>query len=310
MSAGTALITGVTGFLGRYTARHFVKEGWTVFGTGTRTPENAPQELLSGYEPLVMPSPAVEAMLARVKPDVCVHCAGRASVALSLEDPEADFRTGVVATFELLNALRRQAPACRFIFVSSAAVYGNPVVLPVGESARLSPISPYGFHKALSEALCAEFFKVYRQPAAIARIFSAYGPGLRRQVVWDICRKVLSGGEVKLRGTGRESRDFIHGQDIARAFYLIATAGRCESEQYNVACGVETSISELAQLVLRQAGREARIEFDGHASAGDPLNWRADITRLAALGFRPQVALEDGVAQMVHWVREQFGAGL
>src|SRR5438552_189686 len=77
-------------------------------------------------------------------------------------------------------------------------------------------LSPYGYHKRQAELICEEFSRVYALPTAVARIFSAYGPGLRRQVVWDICEKALATGKLELRGTGAESRDFIHAADIAR----------------------------------------------------------------------------------------------
>ena len=181
------LVIGVSGFIGRYVAHHFSQQGWKVLGLDTRPPENAPQQDLSGYHQVILPSDDLKGLVKLLHPDVCIHCAGRASVANSLEDPLADFQAHVEVTFNLLNAMRLEAPRCRVIFLSSAAVYGNPASLPIGEDHDLRPVSPYGFHKLMGEKLCAEFSEVYGVPTAIARIFSAYGAGLRRQVIADLC---------------------------------------------------------------------------------------------------------------------------
>jgi len=204
------LITGVAGFIGRYVARHFSSQGWSVIGIGTSPPENAPLANLTKYFCLKLPSSDLNEILQKHPPLICIHCAGRASVGLSISEPSLDFYTNSVITFELLNAIRLHASNCKLIFLSSAAVYGNPQLLPVSETQTVAPISPYGFHKLMCEQMCLEFTKVYGLQTASLRIFSAYGPGLRRQVVWDICQKAITQGSLLLQGTGQESRDFIH----------------------------------------------------------------------------------------------------
>ncbi|NJL53240.1 MAG: NAD-dependent epimerase/dehydratase family protein, partial [Hydrococcus sp. SU_1_0] len=121
-----ALITGVTGFLGRYIARQFTQAGWSIVGIGTRPPENALDKNLSHYYQLVLPSPDLEAIVQQLQPQVCIHCAGRASVELSVGDPASDFHASVSMTFQLLDTLRLHAPNCHLIYLSSAAVYGSP----------------------------------------------------------------------------------------------------------------------------------------------------------------------------------------
>jgi UDP-glucose 4-epimerase len=295
----TALITGVAGFLGRYAAREFQRDGWRVVGLDDVPPENAPRGV--EFQRMHLPAPELATLLANTTPDVCIHAAGRASVAFSLSEPAADFRDGVMLTFELLDALRRHAPRCRFILLSSAAVYGNPATLPILETHATQPLSPYGWHKRQSELVVEEFARIYAQPALAVRIFSAYGPGLRRQVVWDICERTLATGRLTLRGTGEESRDFIHGADVARALVLLAERAPAEGEIYNLAAGRETTIRELATSLLSHLGSTSQPEFDGQATPGDPRNWRADITRLARLGYVPATTLEDGLRSVAAW---------
>lgn len=295
----TVLITGVAGFLGRYIAREFLRAGWRVLGLDDVAPENAPHGI--EFIRMRLPDGALDALLASAEPSVCIHAAGRASVAMSLQDPAADFRDGVVLTFSLLDALRRYAPLCRFVLLSSAAVYGNPTTLPVLETHHVAPLSPYGWHKRQCELLLKEFHRVYALPSLAVRIFSAYGPGLRRQVVWDICERALTTGKLVLRGTGAESRDFIHAADVARALVHLVEHAPAEAEIYNVASGIETTIRELAAALIAHLGLTLVPEFDGQQTPGDPRNWRADISRLQALGFIPVTPLDDGLRDVVAW---------
>ena len=307
MSASqTVLITGAAGFLGRYIARQFAGEGWRVLALDDVPPENAPAGPAVHYTRMHLPSAELASLLTRERPTVCVHCAGRASVPFSMSDPAADFRDNTVLTFEVLEALRQAAPACRFLFLSSAAVYGNPETLPVSETHRCAPLSPYGYHKRVCELLCEEYSRIYSLKTAVVRIFSAYGAGLRRQVVWDICAKALTAPALQLRGTGRESRDFIHASDIARAVLLLGVGAECDGEVYNLATGCETTVAELADTLVELLGMNVRATFDGVQAAGDPLHWRADISRLKALGFAPRVTLPEGLRTFATWAAAEL----
>lgn len=300
------LVTGAAGFIGRYVVRHFMEQGWTVIGIDNSPPENAPLANLTVYHQLQLPDSRLNAILQETPPQVLIHCAGRASVGLSVKEPGADFYGNTVLTFELLNSLRLYAPQCRFILLSSAAVYGNPASIPISESQVTAPISPYGFHKLQCEQICLEFTKLFQVPTASVRIFSAYGPGLRRQVLWDICQKAIAHDSVLLQGTGEESRDLIHALDIAKALLKIANTAAMEGEAYNLAAAREVTIAELAGLVLEALEYEGKLEFDGKVPTGNPLNWKADISKLQALGFTPSVKLERGVRTFANWCRAEL----
>jgi len=300
------VITGVAGFIGRYVARYFKQEGWSVVGVDNSPPENAPLASMSAYHRMRLPDSQFGTLLQQLQPQVCIHCAGRASVGLSITDPSADFYGNTVATFEVLNALRLYAPTCRFVFLSSAAVYGNPALMPVSETQPVAPLSPYGFHKAQGEQFCLEFAKVYGLSTASVRIFSAYGPGLRRQVIWDICQKAITNPSLSLQGTGRESRDFIHALDIAKALGVVASQAPMVGETYNLSTGREVTILELTNLVLEALEVDCIPEFDGVIPDGTPLNWQADIYKLKALGFTPTVPFDRGVKTFANWCRAEL----
>jgi len=303
-----ALVIGAPGFIGRFICKEFARAGYAVVGVGLESPENASLERLEHYYSLVLPTDGKE--LAKIveehKPVVCIHSAGSASVPLSMKDPREDFRAGVDVTFELLDSLRTHSPLTRFVFLSSAAVYGNPTQRPISETSLLHPISPYGYHKRISEELCQEFTQVFSVPTTIVRIFSAYGPGLRRQVVWDLAGKMLRGERVVLQGTGNESRDFIHVKDISRAVLCLSEKAKFQAETYNLASGQETRISELAELLLELIKPVSPLEYDGIVPDGVPQNWCADISRLEKLGFSPSIELKDGLRQFVSWFRSGY----
>lgn len=306
--ARTVVITGVAGFLGRYVARQFASEGWRIVGIDDSAAENVALGEEAAYYRMRLPDPALVEVLQHERPQALIHCAGRASVPLSMEQPAADFRGNTALTFEILDALRQYASGCRFLLLSSAAVYGNPAALPVSEDHPVQPLSPYGYHKRQCELLCEEFSRIYGMKTASVRIFSAYGPGLRRQVVWDICQKILGTRELKLHGTGSESRDFIHAADVARALGTIVERADCEGEIYNLASGRETTIAELAGLLLAELDGAITPVFDGKVRAGDPCNWRADVSRLQALGFAPKIPLEQGIRSVATWASAELAS--
>jgi len=251
--------------------------------------------------PLSVEAPQFKALLAR-QPYALVHAAGSASVADSVREPHEDFRSSVALFEEVIDAVRRLSPGTRVLLLSSAAVYGNPTHLPIDESAPTAPVSPYGHHKLLSEQLGRMYQTFYDVPFCSIRIFSAYGKELRRQVVFDVAQKLRSaraGETVVLRGTGRESRDFIHGEDVARAVLCVLDGAAFAGESYNVASGQATRIEELASSIRDQLRSDATVEFDGIVRSGDVLYWQANVSKLRGLGFRPQWTLQAGIRDML-----------
>jgi UDP-glucose 4-epimerase len=236
-----------------------------------------------------------------LRPDVIVHCAGNANVSISVSDPGFDFRAGVSLLHRLLFGVRDAGVKPSVVFFSSAAVYGNPAALPITEDAKAQPISPYGLHKRQCEELCEYFHRVEGIPTVVARIFSAYGAGLRKQLFWDLSNKILKGTDVQLFGTGEETRDFIHADDVVQAVQLLASAQT--GGIYNLASGEELSIRAVASILAKGLGKDpAILSFNGQEKEGDPKNWRADVTRLKAIGYQKTVTIENGLNGYAEWV--------
>lgn len=304
------LITGASGFIGAALARRLTERGCEVFGIGSR-PGGALAGDLAAYEVLRLPAPELPERVREWRPEIVFHGAGSADPMGSIADPKRDFDAGPPVVADVLEAVRRSGIESHFVFLSSAAVYGEPESLPVEEGATPNPASPYGCHKWMGELLCRQYAERYGIRATAARIFSAYGPGLRRQVVWDAIGKLAAGEGPAFRGTGEETRDFLFIDDLVEALVRIGGSADPGFRVCNVASGTGTSIAELVAAVARALGRDPGTwRFEGEVPAGAPRHWRADVARLAAMGFAPRVSLEEGVARTVEWWRkEEKGSG-
>lgn len=297
----SVLITGCNGFLGGLLSSHFAAAGHDCYGIGTVSPGNAPSHALKAYRQCRLPSDTIGAWVAELRPRLLIHAAGRSSVPLSVEDPAADFAAGPPVVFQLLEAIRRHSAETAFVMLSSAAVYGNPAQMPISEGCRPAPISPYGFHKLQAEWIVREFAEVYGLRAASARIFSAYGPGLRRQFLWDFCRKARSSPVVELQGSGGETRDFVYGTDVCEAVSCISDKAPLAGEVVNICSGEQTSIAELAELLASRFADRPEVRFSGSRPDGVPLQWQGDASALQSLGYRARVPLAEGVRRTVEW---------
>ena len=290
------LITGAAGFIGSKLEELFLLRGYDVIGWDRINTKNIVSIDMTDEI-------AVKEMLDQSKPDLVIHCAGSADVGKSVKYPEMDFIGNVSLTHNLLFSLHKlQMNNTKFVFLSSASVYGNPKTLPITEDMPLNPLSPYALHKVMCEDICRYFYDNYNMEIKIARIFSAYGAGLRKQIFWDMYQKAERTGRLEMFGSGKESRDYIHVNDVIQSLYLIATKDS-DNMIFNVANGEETTIRKATELFADYAGIDReKIIFSGHVREGDPINWRADISRIQALGYKKSIDLEDGIKDYVHWV--------
>jgi len=304
------LVTGAGGFLGSHICAYFGQVGHSIAALDKFSPAHVSPEIylnLSGFFEISLPDNTLVTILRQFQPSLLIHCAGSASVPYSMQEPHEDFRQSAGVTSFVIEMLRKHMPACHFVFLSSAAVYGNPGTLPVREETPCKPISPYGFHKNICELLCEEYASLHGIKSSVLRIFSAYGERLHKQVIFDLCRKFTdpSRGTVEVYGTGDETRDFIHARDIAQSVERIHNSG--SGGVLNIASGKQTRISEIADMVKDCFRSEKNIVYSGSARPGDPLYWQADISRIASLGFRQEIPLDEGIRAYCRWFNSEYG---
>lgn len=236
--------------------------------------------------------------------DACINCSGAANVGDSLVNPLRDYTLNTYNVFKMLDAIRIYQPGCKFINLSSAAVYGNPSQLPVKEITNTQPVSPYGMHKLQAEAIGAEFFSYFGIRNCSLRIFSAYGPGLKKQLFWDIYKKASAFEVIELFGTGRESRDFIYIDDLVQAIHCCLRNARFEAEVINIANGKEISVEYAVTQFLSNFPGRKEVYFSKSVKQGDPLYWEADISLLQGMGYQPAYSLADGLQNYYSWIRQ------
>ncbi|HEX8161975.1 MAG TPA: NAD-dependent epimerase/dehydratase family protein [Pyrinomonadaceae bacterium] len=303
------LITGSNGFVGGSFGRFAAREGHAVVGVGRAAQPSR------GWPGAYAQADAVSADLAPLvsefAPDALFHATGTASVGGSLEAPLEDLRASVMSFANALDAVRRSGARPLVLFPSSAAVYGDPAQLPVGEDAPARPISPYGFHKAACELVAREYAECFGLRVVVCRLFSLFGPAQRRLLVWELYRQCAGAGStVWLEGTGGETRDYLHVEEVSSALLRLAGArldgargagGDCLA--VNVASGAGVGALELARLIRDRIAPAKEIRCRGTVRPGDPRAWRADISRLRELipGWRPRPLPESLARCVAEW---------
>ena len=292
------LILGANGFIGSNTLQYFRKKYPETWGCDVSVPALNDEKFFV----LNRNAPQFDKLFLQNSFDVCINASGSGSVPYSFQHPDLDYKLNANNVFEILNAISRFNPRCRFMNFSSAAVYGNPESLPVSEKSRTKPLSPYGFHKLMSEQICAEFYHNKKIKTCSMRVFSAYGAGLRKQLFWDLYQKSKSGSGIELFGTGEETRDFIHMNDVLLAVESILGHSTFEADVINVASGKGTSIRDAAALYLRILGKDMPVRFNNIKKEGDPKQVQADITKIKNCHFTPTVDLEKGLSLYAEWI--------
>jgi dTDP-glucose 4,6-dehydratase/UDP-glucose 4-epimerase len=292
------LIIGSKGFIGSNAVAHFTGNGHDVYGCGISGEPTDRYFVVNPLEPDYF-----GVCFSKVAFDLCINASGSPGVGFSLQNPDADFRMNVSNTEKLLLAISNSESNCRFICLSSAAVYGNPQYLPIDESHPVNPVSPYGFHKLQAELLVKEYYQFQGVKSVILRIFSAYGKNLRKQLFWDVYKKSTQSSDIQLFGTGLESRDFISVDDILSILDLIIAKGDFNCGIYNVASGLETTIEKAANFFVKCLDENYCLTFIGQDKPGDPKNWVANIEKLRLLGFQPTVSYEQGLKNYAQWIK-------
>jgi UDP-glucose 4-epimerase len=307
LRAAKVLVTGAHGFIGRHTARYFARQGHSVSGMGHggwQADEWRSWGLSQWHECDI--SAAALGQHAGA-PEVIVHCAGGGSVAFSIGDPLADYHRTTTTTANVMEYIRKESPSTRIVYPSSASVYGTAETLPIREDSPCAPISPYGVHKLFAEKIILYYCRQYGMAGSIIRFFSVYGCGLKKQLLWDGCRK-LAGGERTFMGTGDEVRDWLHVDDATALLYLAANHASRDCPVANGGTGEGVSVRELlTQIAARLRPAPGEPVFSESPRAGDPSAYVADIAQARRWGWKPGAHWRDRVSEYVEWWLLEMG---
>ena len=298
------LVTGAAGFIGRHVCRALATRGVAVRGLGHGTDSaDARAWGMSRWLDASVSFDALSSLLEADIPDAVIHCAGSASVAYSYAQPHLDYERSVSTVATLLEHVRL---ACfnkpRVVLASSAAVYGDQGNADLTETSACSPISPYGFNKRAGEELSVCYSRFFGAKVSIVRLFSVYGEGLRKQLLWDAANKVAR-GDRQFFGTGDELRDWVHVDDAANLLCAAALQPQEALEIFNG--GASHSSTSRVLTMLCDALRCGQPEFTGEVHPGNPRRLTADCSRARKLlGWSPGIGLDDGLQRYADWVKQ------
>lgn len=234
-----------------------------------------------------------------------VHLGGYAGVRASVREPALFVEANIGGTLALLEAARA-CPLERFVLASSSTVYGHDAGVPFVEDAPLGiPLSPYGVTKRAAELLCFSYWKMHGVPAVCLRPFSVYGPRIRPDLaMWIFAEAIARSRPIPLLGDGNYRRDFTHVSDVCRGLLAALEVEGPVGEAINLGHDTPVPIRELIALLEKALGQKAVIEHRPASAADLPLT-RADLSKARRLlGYKPSVALTDGVRDFVRWFRE------
>jgi UDP-glucose 4-epimerase len=306
---GLALVTGGAGFIGSHLVDRLVLEGWRVrvldnFSTGRM--ENIKHhvdgemvEVVKGdLKDLEVVKSAVEGV------DVVFHFAANPEVRVSTTNPEIHFNENVVATFNLLEAMRREGVR-ELVFASSSSVYGEPDEIPVNEEAPVRPVSVYGASKAACESLIHAYSKLYGVKAVVLRYANVVGPRLKHGVVYDFVVKLRGNPRrLEILGDGDQRRSFVWIDDAVDATLLALDYSNGNFDIYNVGNDDSISVREVADEVVDAMGLKGveyvyRPILHGVGWPGDVKHIMLDVRKMRSLGWRPTLNSRESVRRTV-----------
>jgi nucleoside-diphosphate-sugar epimerase len=290
------LITGAYGFIASNLIRSLEnKNNFNLYSIGTNTKNSSIN--IKTHKHIESPINIInlETLCDNELPDVIVHCAGIGTV-LDASDILKSQKS-MIETSEAVFSYAKQNKINKVIFLSSAAVYGNSLLK---KSQRLNPLSDYGRLKKDCEDLFLSMKDAHTTPI-ILRLFSVYGPNLRKQLIYDAFNKFSKQKEPMFRGDGNQIRDFIHINDVIEVIkYYILEKNISNQIIQDVGTGIETKIKDLIYLISQQYLANHKIEkqyiFDDIVDESDPLFQVAnkDIQNLMKKNF---IKINDGVIE-------------
>jgi UDP-glucose 4-epimerase len=312
------LITGGLGFIGSSLARRLVRLNATVTLVDSLIPEYGGNlfNVRDIQDRVTINTSDVRdahAMASLIKGrHFLFSLAGQTSHLDSMTDPLTDLNINAAAQLSILEACRLHNPEVKIVFASTRQLYGRPQYLPVDERHPVSPVDVNGINKLAGEWYHLLYNSVYGIRACALRLTNTYGPGMRvkdaRQTFLGIwIRHLIEGKPLTIFGDGIQRRDFNFIDDVVEAFLLAAAETVSEGQVFNLGHSEHLSLLELAELLIRlnNGGRYEIVPFPADREAIDIGDYYSDFSKIrTALGWHPQVSLQEGLAQTLEFYRQ------
>ncbi len=295
----TILITGGLGQIG-YHAYSELKSRYNVILLDDQSsPKVAPPDDVTLIKGKIQDHKIYESI-----PDVdfILHCAAQININKSVENPIFDANVNILGTIQLLE-FARKINVERFIYVSSAATYGQPQFLPITEDHPKNPVSPYGMSKYVAEKYVLLYSQLYNLRSSVVLPFNIYS-SLQKEndpysgVIYKFIKKVKNNESPIIEDDGKQTRDFVHAMDVVKAIELILKNEKAIGRIFNVGTGIKTTILELAELIISISGKDISPKFV-EPRKGDIRDSYASIELAKELlGFSPSIKLEEGLTEL------------
>lgn len=296
------LITGGAGFIGSNLAHNLVNNNEVVIvdDLSMGKKENISDIDVRFYKHNVCDYDFMHQLLSDEKFDYIYYLAAVSSVADSVVRPFETHRVNQESVLNTLEYIRQNdLPIKKFLFTSSAAVYGNYQDFPKKEDGRVQPLTPYAVDKYASERFTIDYNRLYGIPTVAVRFFNVFGPRQNPDSpysgVLSIITDCLKNGKpFILYGDGKQTRDFIYVDDVVNALIKVSRLNNSNSTVYNIANGKETSLIEIIRAYEKISGKKLEI-IRKEKRNGDITRSVADISKLKKIGFNPRWTLQDGL---------------
>lgn len=270
----SVLVTGGAGFIGSHLVERLLKEDYSVvvvddLSSGKTENLDLRNRRLLFLRGDIRDREFIKKALKDV--EVVFHLAALVDVAFSVQNPMVVNQVNVCGSLNILEESIKNNVK-KFIYASSCAVYGEPLYLPIDEEHPTNPLSPYAVSKLAVEKYCQVFNRLYGFKTVCLRLFNVYGPRQESEfysgVISQFIRRLRSGEPPIIFGDGLQTRDFVYVLDVVDAFYKAMISGVCVGE-INVGSGMETSIKELARILIEKFGLKSVKPIYVEPRAGD-----------------------------------------
>jgi len=293
------LVTGSSGQLGSYVCELLSKDH-SVTGLDIRDQTYASLKSVSVKGDIRRPEDLTRYLRGV---EAVIHCAAQVSVDKSLADPLSDAEANVLGTVNMLHQ-SSIAGVSRFVYVSSAAVFGEPKYIPIDESHPTNPMSNYGVSKLAGEKYALAYARNTRMEVVSVRPFNFYSPRADPSspysgVITRFVSRAKEGRPPVIEGDGNQTRDFVHARDVAAMLCAALAKEGLRGELFNCGSGVSSSINDLAKIVIQASGRPL-IPERAPARVGDIKDSLCNTSKSRRiLGFSSRVTLADGIAELM-----------
>ena len=313
LSGQRIVVTGGAGFVGSNLVARLLKEGARVvvlddFYTGTL--ENLPT---ADAHLEVVRGTVTDADLVRdvVKGAAIVFHEAARNIIVSTRNPREDYEVNIGGTLNVLLAAR-ETGVPRTVYASSASVYGNPRYLPINEDDATNMLSPYAVSKFAGENYCKAFYESYGLSVAAVRYSNVYGTRQRPDnpycgVIAKFFESAMNNEAPRIHGDGEQTRDFTYIDDVVEATILAGLSSKAEGQVYNVGTGRETTINQLARMILRISGAEVEPAYVDRRDIDNIRRRVVNIEKIRReLRWVPSVIIEEGLRRTYQWLKENL----